>query len=126
MWTAAKRAASGLPTLSSALKVAGGLFACDVLYTNCVQRNSSTWAGDLNKKTWSSGFTMNERKTSRTYETKIVSDPETGYRYPVGVIRSKRLDGDAKKSNSGFKPVEFAAPGWENAGAWEPLPLPVQ
>ena len=43
VWAAAKRAASGLPTLGSALKLAGGLFVLDVLRVNlqdCVDRET--------------------------------------------------------------------------------------
>merc|ERR1712118_316617 len=90
MWTAAKRAASGLPTARSALKFTGGMFGFSLLCSKIQghNHNSAHWAGDLKKKTRSSEFDVKDGETSKTKTKEIYfrTDPETGYRYPVGVI----------------------------------------
>jgi hypothetical protein len=127
MWTAAKRTVSGLPTLSSALKFTGGMFGFSVLCANLQGHNNAHWAGDLKKKTWSSEFDIKDRTSSKTYETQFRTDPETGYRYPVGVIRSKRTRADGKTREPGpwFQPIEIDATGWETA-TWEFSSVPRQ
>merc|ERR1719321_327846 len=117
MWTAAKRAAAGLPTLGTTLKFTCGLLGFSVLCANFQRRNEPVpWAGDLKKKTWSSGF--DKKDETRTYETYMRTDPETGYSYPVGVIRKKRKP--PEKPASYFQLIDSDSIGWETA-TWESL-----
>ena len=129
MWTAAKRAASGLPTARSALKFTGGMFGFSLLCSKIQghNHNSAHWAGDLKKKTWSSEFDVKDGETSKTKTKEIYfrTDPETGYRYPVGVIRSKPTREDPRKPGYWFQPVESDATGWENA-TWETFSVNIQ
>lgn len=123
MWTAAKRAASGLPTTRSALKFTAGMFGFSVLCSN-LQSCSVPWAGDLKKKTWSSR--LEKADHTRTREIHYRSDRETGYRYPVVMIRSKarRPDEEDTKPVSCF-PLDADDTGLETA-TWDCFSVPKQ
>jgi hypothetical protein len=85
MWTAAKRLTSNLPTLSSTVKLVGGLFVLDVLRTDWKDGARAK----LKMKTWSSEF--DNKKPGKTYEVVKLFDPERPHiQYRKGIIRPAR------------------------------------
>jgi hypothetical protein len=111
MWTAARRTASALPTFSSALKFAGGLFVFDSMYAH-IRGYGAPWVGDPNKRTWTWSI---EKDPTKTREAFFRSDPERPHlSIPVRVIRSKTSEphGDAY-----FEPVGAAA---LESAMWQP------
>jgi hypothetical protein len=88
MWTAAaRRAASGLPTLSRALKITGGLFVFDLAYSHW-RGYDALWVGNPKRKTWSWSIENDpSTKTTTTYFRSIPERPDLSY--PIRVIRSK-------------------------------------
>jgi hypothetical protein len=108
MWTAARRAASGLPR---ALKFAGGLFVFDLMYFNH-RGHDAPWVGDPKKKTWSWSI---EKDPTKTSEIIFAADPERPYKsFPVRVIRPKTTE---PHEDANFEPVDAAA---LESAMWQP------